>query len=289
MNNLLKLLFLTVLIFLFSNSTHANGIKFEHISLKEGLEKAKKENKKLFIDIYATWCGPCKYLTKNIFVDEDLGEFINENFIALKLDGERDDGLILMEEFNLDSYPTLLFLDTDRALMRKIVGAVSAEDIISGGNAALHPESTKIYQLQKKYDDGDRDRKLMSDLAIEMLNEDLGNEEVVAEFLELFPKADLENEDEFIIFCIGVTDPDDARLVKFIKNIKTHAKNHGDMAATKVIMMMFSKVVLAQETDDFDSVHTSVEELYPAYKTAAEEPAELEELLAYFEEVYAQG
>ena len=129
----------------------------------------------------------------------------------------------------------------------------------------------------------------MSDLAIEMLNEDLGNEEVVAEFLELFPKADLENEDEFIIFCIGVTDPDDARLVKFIKNIKTHAKNHGDMAATKVIMMMFSKVVLAQETDDFDSVHTSVEELYPAYKTAAEEPAELEELLAYFEEVYAQG
>ena len=289
MNNLLKLLFLAVLVFLFSNSTHANGIEFEHLSLKEGLEKAKKENKKLFIDIYATWCGPCKYLTKNVFVDEDLGEFINENFIALKLDGERDDGLILMEEFNLDSYPTLLFLDTDRALMRKIVGAVSAEDIISGGNAALHPESTKIYQLQKKYDDGDRDRKLMSDLAIEMLNEDLDNEEVVAEFLELFPKADLENEDEFIIFCIGVTDPDDARLVKFIKNIKTHAKNHGDMAATKVIMMMFRKVVLAQETDDFDSVHTSVEELYPAYKTAAEEPAELEELLAYFEEVYAQG
>ena len=77
----------------------ATGIKFEKLTIKQGLEKAKKENKKFFIDVYATWCGPCKYLDKSVFTDQDLGDFMNENFVCLKLDGELADGESLMIEF----------------------------------------------------------------------------------------------------------------------------------------------------------------------------------------------
>ena len=49
----------------------ASGIEFQSLSLKQALDKANKENKHVFIDVYATWCGPCKYLVKEIFPDPD--------------------------------------------------------------------------------------------------------------------------------------------------------------------------------------------------------------------------
>lgn len=286
MKYFLHYFFLVSLVMTISNSTFAEGINFEDLTLKQGIEKAKKENKKLFIDVFATWCGPCKYLSKKVFIDQELGEFINENFIALKIDGEKGEGITLMSDYSLQSYPTMLFMDTDRSLMRKIVGAVSAEDIIAGGNAALYPETTKLFKLQKKYDNGVRDRKLISDLAIELLHDSQENEHIVAEFLKLFPQLDMENEDEFIIFCIGVTSPEDARLKTFLDEIQKHKKNHGEMVATKVIMMMYDRVQVAKEKNDISLVKVAVDELFPYYEIVNKNPPELDEFVTYFESVY---
>jgi thiol:disulfide interchange protein len=54
------------------------GIKFEsHLSWNEILAKAKTENKYIFIDCYTTWCGPCKYMSKNIFTQKEVGDYFN--------------------------------------------------------------------------------------------------------------------------------------------------------------------------------------------------------------------
>lgn len=44
----------------------AQGIKFEDTNFSTILAKAKKENKLIFIDAYASWCGPCKLMVKNV-------------------------------------------------------------------------------------------------------------------------------------------------------------------------------------------------------------------------------
>ena len=58
-----------------------DGIQFFTGTWDEALEKAKEENKLIFLDAYASWCGPCKRMSKSVFTDEKVGEFFNANFI----------------------------------------------------------------------------------------------------------------------------------------------------------------------------------------------------------------
>ena len=178
-----SLLIMTILMFMsVSIRSFAEGIEFETLSLSKGLEKAKKENKLVFIDVYATWCAPCKYLSKNVFTDPELGEFMNENFINLKIDGELDDGNQLMVDFELDAYPTMLFLTPEKKLIKKIVGAVSAEEIHAKANGIVFPESTELYKLSQEYQSGNRERDFLSKYIIELM---LGDEDT-APLVDLF-------------------------------------------------------------------------------------------------------
>ena len=184
MRSIKKITFALAIIAFSIQTTFAKGINFQDLSLKEGIEKAKKENKKIFIDVYATWCGPCKYLSKNVFVDDDLGAFMNEHFVSLKIDGEYGDGLQLMNDFNLDSYPTMLFLNPEMDLLRKIVGAVGADEIEAVGNEVIFPETTAIYQLTERFNAGERDREFLAEYLVEVLNNDGDVDPIIEEFLK---------------------------------------------------------------------------------------------------------
>src|SRR5687768_15146226 len=66
------------------------GIKFFEGTWAEALEAAKKDDKVIFLDAYAAWCGPCKLMTANTFTNEKVGEYFNENFISFKMDMEKN-------------------------------------------------------------------------------------------------------------------------------------------------------------------------------------------------------
>ena len=50
------------------------------MSLEEALEAQKTAPKKIFIDAYTVWCGPCKMLDRNTFKNEDVVKYINKNY-----------------------------------------------------------------------------------------------------------------------------------------------------------------------------------------------------------------
>ena len=58
------------------------------MSMNEALEAQKKQPKKILLDAYTTWCGPCKLLDKNTFSDKKVIDFINKNFYAVKFNAE---------------------------------------------------------------------------------------------------------------------------------------------------------------------------------------------------------
>ena len=89
------------------------GMKFEESTFKVALEKAKKEKKLIFLDAYATWCGPCKLMVKNIFPLQSVGDYYNSNFINTKLDMEKGEGLELAKKYGVKVDPTDLFMYGD--------------------------------------------------------------------------------------------------------------------------------------------------------------------------------
>src|SRR6218665_1777384 len=91
-------------LFLFPTTVFAQ-IEFQHITLNEARTLAKTQNKPVFVDVYATWCGPCKYMANTTFMDKEIGNYFNAEFINVKLDGEKADGPTVMSDFGTTASP----------------------------------------------------------------------------------------------------------------------------------------------------------------------------------------
>ncbi|AJR02299.1 thioredoxin family protein [Siansivirga zeaxanthinifaciens] len=84
-----KIIYTLVLNFLISLSIHAQEIHW--VTLNEALELQKKTPKKIMMDVYTNWCGPCKMLDKNTFHNADVAKYVNEHYYAVKFNGEGND------------------------------------------------------------------------------------------------------------------------------------------------------------------------------------------------------
>jgi len=113
------------------------GIQFFSGSLDKAKAKAKKEKKLIFIDCYTTWCGPCKMMTKKTFTDKAVGEYFNKNFICLKMDMELTDGAKIRAEYNIDGYPTYLFMDASGVVKHREMGYYEPKEFLEVGKTAL--------------------------------------------------------------------------------------------------------------------------------------------------------
>lgn len=110
-----------------------NGIAFHKGTWQEAIQKAKDEHKPIFLDIYATWCGPCKRLKKNTFSNKDVGVYFNQHFINVTYDGEQSEGMNLMKEYGLNSFPSLLFIDFNGQIIVQTTGYHNSEELIAIG------------------------------------------------------------------------------------------------------------------------------------------------------------
>lgn len=107
-----------------------DGIVFESMTFDEALKQAKATNKLIFMDAYAVWCGPCKWLDANTFRDKEVGEVFNANFINLKMDMEKGEGPTLAQRYKVTAYPTLFFINGDGEVVYKILGALKAKELL---------------------------------------------------------------------------------------------------------------------------------------------------------------
>ena len=107
------------------------GIDFSDLSLAEAKALAKKKKKVIFIDAYASWCGPCKMLDKNTFSDASVGTYFNDKFISLKIDCEKHpDGRSVASTYSVSAYPTLIWIDAEGNLIKKEVGYRTPEQLL---------------------------------------------------------------------------------------------------------------------------------------------------------------
>jgi len=78
-----KILTALVMLVAFSATAQVKWMTFD-----EALAAQEKEPRKLIVDVYTSWCGPCKLLDKNTFQNKEVADFINANYYAVKFNGE---------------------------------------------------------------------------------------------------------------------------------------------------------------------------------------------------------
>ncbi len=116
---------------------HAQGIVFEKGTFAEAKAKAKTEGKLIFMDAFTVWCGPCKQLAKNIFPLQEVGDYFNKNFINVKMDMEKGEGIELAKTYAVNAYPTLLFLNAQGELVHRTCGLMPKEGLLEEAKNAV--------------------------------------------------------------------------------------------------------------------------------------------------------
>ncbi len=136
---------LTVILTILSLSVFGQGIDFSNLTWDENLQKAKKENKLIMLDAMASWCGPCKTMSKKTFTNEEVGTFFNENFICIKMDMEKNEaGPKLSSKYGLRAYPTIYFIDGDGNKIHQSVGYLTPNPFIKEGKTALEKYQPQV-------------------------------------------------------------------------------------------------------------------------------------------------
>jgi len=122
-------------------SNEEKGIRFIEQDWTKALEQAKTDKKLVFIDIYATWCGPCKMLKKNTFTDDAVGKFFNENFVNISIDGEKGVGPELAEKYGIQGYPSLIVTDEKGTVILQTAGYVDPTYLLNFAKEAIKRKS----------------------------------------------------------------------------------------------------------------------------------------------------
>lgn len=101
-------------------------VKFEKKSPDAVREMAVRQNKLVFIDLYADWCPPCRMMERQVFSRKDVGEFMERHFVAAKYDTGEQTGRELMDRYGSGSIPLYLVFDTEGNLLGGLRGATDA-------------------------------------------------------------------------------------------------------------------------------------------------------------------
>lgn len=127
-------------------------------SWQEVKERAKKENKYIFVDVFTTWCGPCKKMDKEVYANDTVGNFFNKNFIAVKLQTDKTesdneyvkkwyrDAESFLNDYSIDAFPSFLFFSPEGIVVDMNQGLKSTREFVELAKAAANTKETNAYK-----------------------------------------------------------------------------------------------------------------------------------------------
>lgn len=174
---------LTLLVILLSITitiAQDKGVKFEQgLSWQQVKEKARAENKFIFVDLMATWCAPCKMMDASTYSNEKVGDAVNSKFISVKVQIDKtandndqvkswyNDADAFMKDYRVAALPTFLFFSPDGKIVHRGTAYLSVDDFLKLTAAALDP-SKQLYTSYAvnaaNYRKGERDYPNMMSL-----------------------------------------------------------------------------------------------------------------------------
>ena len=103
-------------------------------TLDAAVERAQELDTPVFVEFYTDWCSWCRRLESEALTDRQVRSQLDQ-LVAVRLDAEGD-GRAEAREFNIESYPTMVFLAPDGEELERIVGYLPPDK--------LHDEIARI-------------------------------------------------------------------------------------------------------------------------------------------------
>ncbi|MES2329950.1 MAG: thioredoxin domain-containing protein [Bacteroidota bacterium] len=182
------------------------GIHFEQgLSWKQIKEKAKAENKFIFVDCYATWCGPCKAMDSLVYPSNEVANKYNKRFVAVKVQMDKTshddpqtmkwykDADAIQAMYAINAFPSFLFFSPDGNPVHKVIGFQSKSRFIALAEDAQNPQK-QFYTIAKNFQPGKLDTAEMKSLVTLFLPIDkVLAGKIAADYLNRVPGSELDN------------------------------------------------------------------------------------------------
>jgi thioredoxin-related protein len=133
-------------------ATSMTAQKINWMSMEDALAAQEKAPKKIIMDAYTTWCGPCKLMDKNTFSDTNVIQYINDNFYPVKFNAEgteeityqdftytnpnhvpnkkgRNSQHLFAHALKVRGYPSLVFFEDNGDVIQAIAGYRTPEEL----------------------------------------------------------------------------------------------------------------------------------------------------------------
>lgn len=103
----------------------------------EVLDIAKEQNKITYVEFYTDWCLPCKIMHETLYMNKVIANFYNSQFVNYKMNAGIADGADMAFLYQVEEFPTLLFLDHKGSVISRHTGGISGTQLMVMGEDAL--------------------------------------------------------------------------------------------------------------------------------------------------------
>jgi len=120
----------------------SSSVKFYSGSFDSAKTKAKGEGKLFFVDFYANWCTPCKWMEESTFKDPEVVTVMEANYVPYKVDIDDQEGYQLKKKYGVKLLPTILIFNKKGELVERVEETLDARKL--SGLLKFHSENEVI-------------------------------------------------------------------------------------------------------------------------------------------------
>lgn len=121
---------LLLVLSLFAASPKLHAVQFARLSLAEAKARAAQLQRPLFVHFYANWCLPCQWMDKNTFADAEVDVYLNEQYLAVKIDVDEVQGYADKEVCGIKYLPSMLIFNASGIVLARYEETLDAQQLL---------------------------------------------------------------------------------------------------------------------------------------------------------------
>lgn len=160
-------------------------------------------------------------MAREVFTNKEVFYFFQANYISVKIDAEKGEGVALAKKYSVNAFPTLVFLDKEGNLINKLSGGLSSEQLIYEAKKSLSPDIKKLNEMIKVYKSGNMNVNQKIEYLQQLSKVKMDCSDILYDILTSLPKHQFLSKKSLKLlyyYCPGANDKNFTLLVNNYKD-----------------------------------------------------------------------